>query len=199
MRKISNPALLILNIQVDFCSSDGFAAKLGRNIKPIQKLLPCLKSFYRRFRQLSIPIFFGQYVSRKDFSPKNIRINKDREEKARMCLFDSRGAAFYYLKPQEPDLVIRHCYYDAFVQTSLLNTLRRKQTKTLIIAGVRSELSIDATAKRAINEGFEVIIVRDLVSTYQEHLLFQKQSLQIFDRYYGYVRSSQSILDQLQD
>ena len=197
--QIANPCLLIINIQVDFASPDGFAAKLGRNLSPIQAILPELKRFYRQIKNISIPVVFLQYVARKDLSPKNIRINKDREEKARICLLNSRGANLYYFKPNDADVVVQQRYYDAFAQSQLQSYLDKKQIKTLIITGVRSELSIDATAKRAINEGYEVIVVKDLIATYQERLTSQKQFLEIFDRYYGYVMDSSVIIDALQD
>lgn len=199
MRKTDNFALLMVDLQVDFCSPEGFAAKLGRNLEPIKLMLPKLKQFYREIKKLDIPVIFAQYVARKDLSPKNIKINRDREEKARMCLYNSSGANIYYFRPKEPDIVIKHSFYDAFANTSLSKVLYRKGINTLIIAGVRTELSVDATAKRAISEGLEVVLPSDLVSTYQEKLSLQKQFLELFNRYYGNVKKSEEILIDLQD
>src|SRR3989339_602199 len=184
--QIANPCLLIINIQVDFASPDGFAAKLGRKLDPIQEILPRLRLFYRQLKALAVPVIFLQYVARKDLSPVNIRINKDREEKARICLLNSRGANLYYFKPGAIDLVLQQRYYDAFAQSRLTSQLQKKNIKTLIVTGIRSELSVAATAKGALNEGYAVIIAKDLIATYQERSAAQKQFLEIFDRYYGY-------------
>jgi len=197
--QIANPCLLIINIQVDFASPDGFAAKLGRKLDPIQEILPRLRLFYRQLKALAVPVIFLQYVARKDLSPVNIRINKDREEKARICLLNSRGANLYYFKPGETDLVLQQRYYDAFAQSRLTLCLQKRNIKTLIVTGIRSELSVDATAKRAINEGYEVIVAKDLIATYQERSAAQKHFLEIFDRYYGYAMDSAAIIDNLQD
>lgn len=199
MRKTDNFALLMVDLQVDFCSPEGFAAKLGRNLEPIKLMLPKLKRFYREVKKLDIPIIFAQYVARKDLSPKNLKINRDREEKARMCLYNSSGANIYYFRPKEPDIVIKHSFYDAFANTDLIKIFWRKKITTLIIVGVRTELSVDATAKRAISEGFEVVLPSDLVSTYQEKLSLQKQFLELFNRYYGNVKKSEEILNDLED
>lgn len=199
MEKFDNPALLIINIQVDFCSSRGFAAKLGRDIAPIKEILPTLKRFTNSLRHFKIPIIFAQYVARKDLSPKNVRINKDREEKARMCLLDSEGSQLYFLKPKSEEIIVKHRYYDAFAETELFNVLKRKKIKTLLIVGVRTELSVDQTAKRAVSEGFEVVIVSDLVSSYREKKPLERELLSVFDRYFGYVAKSETLIEHLDE
>ena len=148
MRKTDNFAVLMIDLQVDFCSPDGFAAKLNRNLEPISLMLTKLKEFYRETKK--------------------------------------SGAYFYNFRPKEPD-------------TGLLKVLWRKRITTLVLAGVRTELSVDATAKRAISEGFEVVLASDLVATYKEKMSFQKQFLELFNRYYGNVKKSQAILDDFED
>jgi len=199
MRKTDNFGLLIINTQIDFCSQEGFAAKLGRNINPMTKMLPKLKFFYQQCRQLGLPIIFSQYVARKDLSPKNLKINQNREERARLCLLNSYGANFYEVLPKKPDLIIKHRYFDAFAHTQLREKLEAQTVQTLLIAGVRTELSIDATAKRAVSEGFKVVLLADLLATYQENQTYQQQFLKVFDRYYGEVKKSAGIINELRD
>ena len=196
--QIGNPSLLVINTQVDLCSPVGFAAKLGRDINSITIMLPKLKNFIKKVRNTDVPIVYCQYVARKDLSPQNIKINKDREEKARMCLLNSRGSNFYKCQPLENDLVVKHNYYDAFAGSSLNMHLKKMRTKTLIITGVRSELSVDMTAKRGISEGYEVIVVSDLIATYRQNSIAEKQFLKIFDRYYGNVLPSDKVYSNLE-
>jgi len=191
MENLDRAAVLVMNVQVDFCSRQGFAAKLGRDINPIRAIIPELKQFLKLARQNQLPVIFGQYIARKGLSPQNIRINRDREEKARMCLLDSRGSQLYQILPKEGETTVKHCYYDAFADTQLKTLLEQHNIRTLLITGVRTELSVDATAKRAISEGFEVIILENLVGTYTEMQSVQKRLLGVFDRYYGYVMSWQ--------
>lgn len=196
--QIANPCLLVINTQVDFCSPNGFASKLGRDISPITKMLAKLKPFLRYLRTLSVPIIYCQYVARKDLSPKNVRINKNREEKARMCLLNSRGSQFYNLLPLSNEPIVRHSYYDVFSRTDLNKELKKRQIKTLIITGVRSELSIDSTAKRGVAQGYEVMVLKDLIATYKENRAAEVQFLKIFNRYYGYVEDSRKFLSYLE-
>jgi len=198
MHNFDHAAILVINVQVDFCSLGGFAAKLGRDILPIRAIIPELKQFLKQARQSGLPVIFCQYIARKGLSPQNIRINRDREEKARMCLLDSRGSQLYQILPKEHEQTVKHRYYDAFAATDLKERLDKLGIKTLLIAGVRTELSIDATAKRAISEGFEVVILKDLVGTYAQMQPIQKRLLEVFERYYGYVMNWQAVADNLE-
>lgn len=195
--KSDTTALLISDFQIDFCSAEGIAAKLGRDISPILETLPRLKKFYRLIKREGILVIFTQFIARKDISPQNMKINKNRAERFRLCLLNSRGAKFYYLQPDE-DMVIQKKYYDSFAETELKQFLKKRKIDTLLISGVRTELGIDATAKRAVAEGLNVIILEDLTATYKENSAAHNQFLKVFDRYYGDVLTSEKIVELLE-
>ncbi len=195
---LEKTAILIIDVQVDLCAPYGFAAKLGRDIGPMQEMLPKLKSFYRKAKRMGVPIFFTQYIARKDISPKNVAINRNREERARLCLLNSRGSETYFLKPKDGDWLVKKRYYDAFANTNLLERLLKLKIDTLVLAGVRTELGVDATAKRAVAEGFNVVILSDLVGTYKENQGLHQSFLKVFQRYYGDVMDSGKFLDDIE-
>lgn len=190
-------ALLISDYQIDFCSAEGIAAQLGRDISPMLEMLPELKAFYKRVKREGIIVVFTQFVARKGISPENVKINKNRAERYRLCLLNSKGSKLYYFHPDE-DLVLQKKYYDAFAETDLKKFLKHKKIDTLLITGVRTELGVDATAKRAIAEGFTVFLVSDLIATYKENLLMHNQFLKTFNRYYGDVLESEKIIEMLE-
>jgi ureidoacrylate peracid hydrolase len=195
MKIYNNTALVIVDLQFDYCATQGFAGKLGRDLSCIDQMLTNLKSFYRKFKKIGFPIIFTKYIARKDISPKNLRINKNREERARLCLRDSRGSEFYGIKPKTDDIVIAKYYYDSFAGTTLLSVLESLKIKTLLISGVRTELGVDSTAKRAVSEGFTMIVLKDLIATYKENLPQHEVFLKVFNRYYGYAVTANNILD----
>jgi nicotinamidase-related amidase len=197
--KLTNPALIICDLQIDLCAPSGFAGKLGRDLKPMQAILPNLKRFYQFCRKAAIPIYFTQYIARKDLSPVNVKINIDRQERARLCLLNSQGAKLYFLKPTSTDKLIQKRFFDAFAGTELKTVLKKQNVKTLIITGVRSELGVEATAKRAVAEGYTVIMVSDLIGTYGENQRFEQNLLKLFDRYYGYVFPTAKIKEMIED
>lgn len=65
------------------------------------------------------------------------------------------------LTPAAGELVINKRASDSFYDTPLLRELTARGITHLVIAGVMTELCIDATCRRATSEGFDVTLVAD--------------------------------------
>lgn len=64
---------------------------------------------------------------------------------------------------------------DAFLDTTLLATLTASGTKRLIVVGAQTELCVDTTCRRAYALGFEVVLVADGHSTWDNDVLTAEQ------------------------
>ncbi len=77
------------------------------------------------------------------------------------------GWALHPALPIEPaDLVIEKRVPDAFDGTSLEQELAARDIRALVIAGMQTELCIDATCRRAAALGYDVTLVADGHSTF---------------------------------
>jgi nicotinamidase-related amidase len=65
------------------------------------------------------------------------------------------------LKPEPGDPVIEKQASDAFYQTFLEETLRRRAIDTLLITGMQTEYCVDTTCRSALSHGFDVVLVSD--------------------------------------
>jgi len=63
------------------------------------------------------------------------------------------------------DLEIEKDYCDAFLGTALKQELVSRGIERLVIAGLQTEYCIDTTCRRAISEGFDVVLVTDAHTT----------------------------------
>jgi nicotinamidase-related amidase len=70
------------------------------------------------------------------------------------------------LLPNGGEKVYRKTTTDSFHETGLLEDLRAAGIKDLVIAGMQSNHCIDATTRRAVQEGFNVTLVSDAHSTF---------------------------------
>jgi nicotinamidase-related amidase len=86
---------------------------------------------------------------------------------------DEPGTAGWALHPTLPiepaDLVIEKRTPDAFAGTSLQQELAARGIRTLVIAGMQTELCIDATCQRATALGYAVTLVADGHSTFDNN------------------------------
>jgi len=64
---------------------------------------------------------------------------------------------------------------DAFLDTTLLETLTASGTKRLVVVGAQTELCVDTTCRRAYALGFEVALVADGHSTWDNNVLTADQ------------------------
>lgn len=69
------------------------------------------------------------------------------------------------LAPAEGDPVVDKNTTDAFHQTTLAGVLAGRGISRLVVAGLRTELSIDSTCRRANSLGYEVVLAADAHST----------------------------------
>lgn len=61
--------------------------------------------------------------------------------------------------PGEPVIVKRYC--DSFFETELADVLARRSVRTLVVAGCMTQWCIDTSCRRAVGEGFNVVLAGD--------------------------------------
>jgi nicotinamidase-related amidase len=69
------------------------------------------------------------------------------------------------LKLQAQDSIVEKTASDAFYQTPLAARLRSLEVDTLLIGGMQSEYCVDASARSALNHGFDVVLLSDCHTT----------------------------------
>jgi nicotinamidase-related amidase len=68
--------------------------------------------------------------------------------------------------PEKGDVVIQKHAPDSFYETNLQSLLDAQYIHQLIIAGMQTEMCIDATCRQAIKLGYNVTLVKDAHSTF---------------------------------
>ena len=68
--------------------------------------------------------------------------------------------------PQPGDVVVRKRYDNGFNGTDLDALLRSHHVKTISISGLLSEMCVAATARSAMERGYEVVLAHDAHGTY---------------------------------
>src|SRR5258706_697767 len=182
---LSETAHIIIDIQNDFCSPDGISFHKGKGLTQVQGMMPKLQEFTELLRQQNVLTIFTKFISNEEVSPGNMKahwqVNQGKFDA--ICLPHTKGADLYLLQPEKTDVIIEKRYYDAFAGTNLKEILVQKGIKNIIITGVRTEICVDNTAKRAFSEGFTVFVIEDLVGTNDDKLDVHKAALAILNKY----------------
>jgi nicotinamidase-related amidase len=89
------------------------------------------------------------------------------------------------LTPVAGELVINKRASDSFYDTPLLQELGGRGIEKVVVAGVMTELCIDATCRRASSEGFDVTLVSDAHTTEESPVLSAAQIIAHHNRTLG--------------
>lgn len=189
-----NSALLVVDMQVDFYSPTGKAAKRGRPVSEMQKITKNLNDFAHKLSQAGVFVVMTKFIAGSGITPENLRKAVEKEGYDFPCIKGLGGEEFYDIKPPKNAIILEKPHYDAFAYTNLHNILKEKGIHNVLVSGVRTEICVDITSKRAASEGFDTFVVSDLVATYDDKKDAHNEVLQSFKKYYGYVLTSREII-----
>jgi maleamate amidohydrolase len=109
---------------------------------------------------------------------------------------DKDAAFFAGFEPAGPrEIVCAKRRYSAFFATDLALFLREQAIERVIVAGVKANVCIRATAQDAFANGFDVVVPREATNSNRPHLA--EASLEDIDRYIGEAASLDRALEML--
>jgi len=192
-------ALIVIDVQNDFCHEQGAFSKRGLDVSNIQqRIVPKLASFIERLREFNYPIIFVKTVhSEWTNSPSWLRRMGGMAEEIPICLPNSWGSEFYKVEPKATDCIVIKHRYSAFVGTDLNLILRSKGIQTILITGVVTNVCVETTARDGFNHDFNIILVEDCCGAYfsEEH----NGTLVNINKYFGIVTNSDTIINIIKD
>ena len=185
-------ALVVIDVQNDFCHEDGAFAKNGTDAGPKQAIVPALKELIRVARSVGTPVVFV----RTTHSPETDSpawSERHSEGPHYVCADGSWGAEWFQVAP-EPDepVVVKH-RNSGFVGTQLDELLRAIGVKSVLITGVATHACVESTAHDAFMRDYFVVVVDDCTAA--SPATTHKEALDRISRSFGVVASSSEIIN----
>lgn len=191
--KPHHTAVIIVDMQNDFCSPQGAMAKL-RDVSSASAIIPGLSKFIERARSAGArPFFIYMCRGPEDaYGPYEEMMHK-RGRKSRLCEPDSWGVKIVdELSPVPGDEVVRKRAYSAFIRTDLDRKLREYGIKTLIMSGVATNVCVESTARDGFMLDYYIVYASDLCAAYDKSQ--HDSTLRNIKEHFGEVLTSQEIL-----
>lgn len=199
LQEILNPkhtAILVVDVQIDFVSSEGKAAKKhGHDISHIQKTIDTINKLLDKARKIGLPVIFTKYVDglRYRKGPGLRRFEKlEKKEENMLALEGTEGVDFYGVERLDDDKVIIKHNFCSFFETDLEEYLQQNNIKTIILCGVKTNACVETTARTAYHKGFYVVVPKECVATTDE--VQNECSLQNIGRWFGDVVRLEEVL-----
>jgi ureidoacrylate peracid hydrolase len=196
----SHAALLVIDMQNDFCSEQGFVCLGGRDVSGVLGMAKKLPALIEAARASGVMIVFIRSL----YSTADNRFLSDvwLEQAARkqgagytlspVCGEDQWGGDYFgECRPQEGDTVVTKHRYNAFHGTDLDLILRSSGIRTVVVTGVSTHVCVETTARDAFIRDFYTVVVSDGTAAYSaaEH----ETALRMIDRFFGEITTIEQL------
>jgi nicotinamidase-related amidase len=172
----AHTALLIVDMQRDFCCAGGSFDRLGVDLSmypPLIERIAALTAAARRSGVMPVFIQMTVLAGRASDSPAQIRFNlrlhdghHGQADPLSYTLDGSAGQQFVPgLEPLEGELVVKKYRSSGFWGTNLDLLLRSNGIKSVVVAGCTTEGCVESTARDAMFNDYYVVIGTDAVAS----------------------------------
>jgi len=171
----AHSALVIVDMQRDFCQPGGAFDRLGVDISMYPPVIPRIAALLEGARAAGVLVIFIQMTvlpGRLSDSPAQMRFNlrlhlqTNGGEPLRYAADGSEGQEILpELAPREGELVVKKYRSSAFWATNLNMLLRANGIESLVVSGCTTEGCVESTARDALFNDYYVVIVEDCVAS----------------------------------
>ncbi len=201
----AHTALLVIDMQRDFLERGGFGELLGNDVTPLRRAVGPTRRVLEAFRRAGLAVIHTREGHEADLSdcPPSKRARGrlpvgigDPGPMGRVLVRGERGHGIIdELAPLPGEPVIDKPGKGAFYATNLDLVLGDRAIRSLVVAGVTTEVCVHTTVREANDRGWECLVLEDCVASYFPE--FQAAALKMIAAQggiFGWVSDSDRLL-----
>lgn len=206
----ANTAIIVIDMQADFCSPGGYLAKKGYDVSLTRAPIQPIQTVLAAARSQQFHIFFTREGHRSDLADLSAT-KRWRNEKAGAAIGSTgpmgrllvRGELGWDIIPELAPLpgepVIDKPGNGAFYATDLDHMLRQRGVKNVVLCGVTTAVCVHSTLREASDRGYDTLLLEDCCgeSDYKLHLA-AIEMVKMEGGIFGSVATSQAFVEAIE-
>lgn len=208
---LADTALVIIDMQNDFCSEGGWLDYIGADYHPARRLIKPLNTLMLELRRLNVPIIWVNWGNREDRANLNPSVfhvyNMAGDDVGLGGSLPINGshvlekgswsaAIISDLVTSSNDIYVDKYRMSGFCDTPLDSILRNLKVDTLLFAGVNLDQCVMGTLQDAVNLGYDSILLADCSAT-NSPAFCEEATYYNVKQCYGFVTTSTHLLNQI--
>ncbi|MGF6884877.1 ureidoacrylate peracid hydrolase [Nocardia sp. GAS34] len=166
-------AVLMIDMQNGYLAEDGLRDALGwPPIWRLDDVVAACESLLDAARAADVPIVYSRQVTSSAgmlaANPRAVRHLRSRQHRLPSLSPEQRrwrGELMAAIAPQSGDLVLDKTRHSFFAYTELDPVLRSLGAQRLLVAGLQTNVCVEATVRAGLERNYEVAVAQDAVST----------------------------------
>lgn len=190
----ANTALIVTDVQRDFCAQDGALARRGRDVSGVDAIVDRIELAIQAAKKSSVFTAYTQQIyDRQKLNPLQLE-QYDLDGKLITCDVSTNGYHFYRINP-DPQFVYPKYNYNIFSNPQLQADLQTHGIKTLVISGSDTAYCVETAIRNGFDLGYKIVVPQDLLIGNTKHPERNRNTLDIVEKTYGVVTNLQDIIE----
>jgi len=187
-------ALVVVDVQNDFVSPKGSAAKRGEDVGAAMAMVPNLIRLIDEGRHVGLTIVYIRTTHSEWTDTPSWIYRSSQKSGLNTCREGTWGAELYEgIAPLPSERVVIKHRYSAFINTDLNTVLKARGVQSVLVCGVATNVCVETTARDAYMFDYYVTMIDDCSAAYEPKL--HMGTLENMRRHFGLVASSNEIIE----
>jgi ureidoacrylate peracid hydrolase len=193
-------AVLLVDVQNDFCAKGGAMHREGRDLSLVQAMVPRLANFIEAARAAGVKCVWirNVYNTGPNWYLSEVWLEQAKRRRNGayvqypVCEPGAWNGDFYQVRPQPDEVIVTKHRYGAFESTDLDLVLRSMGVRTVIMTGIATNVCVETTARQAFLRDYYVVFASDCTATYSQAQ--HDATLSNIDQYFGQVVQAEEVM-----
>lgn len=191
-------ALIVVDVQNDFCSPKGSAGKRGEDVSAAMAIMTPLTRLIDEGRRIGLTIVYIRTTHSEWTDTPSWIYRSSQKSGLSTCREGTWGAEFLEgIAPLPSERVVIKHRYSAFINTDLNTVLKARNIQSVLVCGVATNVCVETTARDAYMYDYYVTMIEDCSAAYETKL--HLGTLDNIRRHFGLVASASEIIDTWKD